>query len=242
MSSKDLEKGTEESQSLDEKSGNPGLDTTPPTSKGPSRSSSPSSSSTHSTTPSRARPSRSASLARASGISRTVSEVRDGIPNQRELDDVEGGQHGEKAHDEKDTGEEAEVDENLVTWEGPDDPANPKNWPIKTKWAAVITGMLPSLTLTRHNPLYHFHNSIRSNKAIRPDATSIFQRLTPSQSPSSPSSPPSPQQWRPPPSPPSAIPSTSPPPSNSPSRSPSLSRPTQLVPYFGDQCLSSKAE
>ncbi|EMC98259.1 hypothetical protein BAUCODRAFT_67448 [Baudoinia panamericana UAMH 10762] len=32
-----------------------------------------------------------------------------------------------------------EKDINLVTWDGPDDPDNPKNWPRKTKWAATIT-------------------------------------------------------------------------------------------------------
>jgi multidrug resistance protein len=29
-------------------------------------------------------------------------------------------------------------DEHLVTWDGPDDPQNPKNWPLKRKWAAVF--------------------------------------------------------------------------------------------------------
>lgn len=29
-------------------------------------------------------------------------------------------------------------DPNLVTWEGPNDPENPKNWPFKRKWAATI--------------------------------------------------------------------------------------------------------
>ncbi|KAL2202430.1 MFS general substrate transporter [Sarocladium strictum] len=32
-----------------------------------------------------------------------------------------------------------EVDEKLVTWGGPDDPENPKNWPLKKKWYAAIT-------------------------------------------------------------------------------------------------------
>jgi hypothetical protein len=29
-------------------------------------------------------------------------------------------------------------DPNLVTWDGPNDPANPKNWSFKRKWAAVF--------------------------------------------------------------------------------------------------------
>ncbi|KAK4540600.1 hypothetical protein LTR36_009030 [Oleoguttula mirabilis] len=32
-----------------------------------------------------------------------------------------------------------EKDINLVTWDGPDDPDNPKNWPKSKKWAATIT-------------------------------------------------------------------------------------------------------
>ncbi|EXJ89220.1 mitogen-activated protein kinase kinase kinase [Capronia epimyces CBS 606.96] len=30
-------------------------------------------------------------------------------------------------------------DPNLVTWDGPDDPANPKNWPFKTKWTYTVS-------------------------------------------------------------------------------------------------------
>ena len=33
----------------------------------------------------------------------------------------------------------SEKDVNLVTWDGPDDPANPKNWTKKRRWAATIT-------------------------------------------------------------------------------------------------------
>ncbi|KAI7525278.1 hypothetical protein KC319_g20368, partial [Hortaea werneckii] len=32
-----------------------------------------------------------------------------------------------------------EKDFNLVTWDGPDDPDNPKNWPKKKKWMATLT-------------------------------------------------------------------------------------------------------
>jgi len=32
-----------------------------------------------------------------------------------------------------------EKDINLVTWDGPEDPENPKNWPTKKKWMATIT-------------------------------------------------------------------------------------------------------
>lgn len=33
----------------------------------------------------------------------------------------------------------SEKDANLVTWDGPDDPANPKNWTRRKKWAATAT-------------------------------------------------------------------------------------------------------
>jgi hypothetical protein len=31
-------------------------------------------------------------------------------------------------------------DPNLVTWDAPDDPANPKNWTLGRKWAATLVG------------------------------------------------------------------------------------------------------
>ena len=77
-------------------------------------------------------------------LSRTVSEVRDGIQNQRELE--EGGPSNGKREDEAVDG--VERDENLVDWDGPDDPKNPKNWALKRKWAAVVTGGLLLAPLT----------------------------------------------------------------------------------------------
>lgn len=73
----------------------------------------------------------------ASRLSRTVSvsEVRDGIQNQR---DVEAGSDSspEKTEPPKPT------DPNLVDWDGADDPKFPKNWSFNKKWAAVACGML----------------------------------------------------------------------------------------------------
>lgn len=68
-------------------------------------------------------------------ISRTVSEVRDGIPNQRDLELGEDAQDKEQAADDSDP--------NLVQWDGPEDPQNPKYWQVKRKWAAVVCGMHP---------------------------------------------------------------------------------------------------
>ncbi|KAI9819254.1 MAG: hypothetical protein M1827_007410 [Pycnora praestabilis] len=57
-------------------------------------------------------------------------EVRDGIANER---DLEAGPPLE----EKQTTRSVK-DPNLVTWDGPDDPANPKNWAKRKKWAATF--------------------------------------------------------------------------------------------------------
>ncbi|KAF7981113.1 hypothetical protein HWV62_34833 [Athelia sp. TMB] len=35
-------------------------------------------------------------------------------------------------------GSTAGVGETLIGWDGPDDPANPKNWPLKRRWAATL--------------------------------------------------------------------------------------------------------
>ncbi|EON66201.1 hypothetical protein W97_05594 [Coniosporium apollinis CBS 100218] len=39
---------------------------------------------------------------------------------------------------EKQTTARSQKDPDLVTWDGPDDPANPKNWSTKQKWAATV--------------------------------------------------------------------------------------------------------
>lgn len=65
----------------------------------------------------------------------TVPEVRDGIEDQRDLE------AGPKLETSKRTrsGRSAR-DPNLVTWDGPEDPDNPKNWTKKRKWAATLVG------------------------------------------------------------------------------------------------------
>ena len=42
----------------------------------------------------------------------------------------------------------AAQDPNLVTWDGKDDPSNPKNWPRRRKWYATF------VSLTSTPPLY----------------------------------------------------------------------------------------
>lgn len=72
----------------------------------------------------------------ASRLSRTVSvsEVRDGIQNQRDVE------VGSDQPDPEKTESPKPVDPNLVDWEGPDDPKFPKNWTLNKKWAAVACG------------------------------------------------------------------------------------------------------
>jgi hypothetical protein len=60
-----------------------------------------------------------------------MPEVRDGIEDQR---DLEAGPRLTKTKSSK------TADPNLVTWDGPDDYANPKNWSTKRKWAATLVG------------------------------------------------------------------------------------------------------
>lgn len=75
-------------------------------------------------------------------ISRTVSEVRDGISNQRDL---------ELGDDVVEKSPTVRIDNpDLVKWTGPDDPENPKNWPFKRKWAAVFCGKLFYLNSLQH--------------------------------------------------------------------------------------------
>lgn len=79
---------------------------------------------------------------RTSHLSRTVSEVRDGMLNQR---DLELGEESDGSQ-----GKEQNQDPNLVTWDGPDDKENPKNWSLNKKWIDVLLGTLfPLVSSTR---------------------------------------------------------------------------------------------
>ncbi|KAK8090873.1 MFS general substrate transporter [Apiospora phragmitis] len=79
-------------------------------------------------------------------LSRTVSEVYDGIESRRDLEiSGEGGEGGEGGGDAPLEQEKTRAstainpdDPDLVTWTGPDDPANPKNWAFSKKWRAVF--------------------------------------------------------------------------------------------------------
>ncbi|KAI0483314.1 major facilitator superfamily domain-containing protein [Xylariaceae sp. FL0804] len=73
-------------------------------------------------------------------LSRANSEVRDGIAIQRdpELDPERDPELGPPLSAKKSTTAPNPSDPNLVTWTGPDDPDNPKNWPFSRKWSAVF--------------------------------------------------------------------------------------------------------
>jgi hypothetical protein len=61
-----------------------------------------------------------------------IPGVRHGIEDQR---DVEVGPKLEKSESTKSV-----RDPNLVSWNRPDDPDNPKNWTLGHKWAATLIG------------------------------------------------------------------------------------------------------
>jgi DHA1 family multidrug resistance protein-like MFS transporter len=59
-------------------------------------------------------------------------------------DDVEAAEEQQKKDEEvRREKMEQEQDPNLVTWDGPDDPENPMNWPTRKKWlVTVIMGLM----------------------------------------------------------------------------------------------------
>lgn len=64
-------------------------------------------------------------------LERPVSEVRYGIRDERDVEAVAGLEKTLSRKSER-------TDRHLVTWAGPDDPNNPKNWTLKRKWAATF--------------------------------------------------------------------------------------------------------
>ncbi|KAI0818073.1 major facilitator superfamily domain-containing protein [Xylaria sp. FL0064] len=68
-------------------------------------------------------------------LSRHISEteIRDGFVNIRDPE------LGPELTEKVDTTAPNPNDPDLVTWTGPDDPENPKNWTFNKKWAAVFT-------------------------------------------------------------------------------------------------------
>jgi hypothetical protein len=69
-----------------------------------------------------------------------VGEERNGA-----LEDLEAGNLKKTGTSKSAKSARSARDPNLVTWEGPDDPENPKNWTFKRKWAATLVGMMKLL-------------------------------------------------------------------------------------------------
>jgi hypothetical protein len=88
-----------------------------------------------------------------------VPEVRDGIEDER---DVEAGPKLEKTRTSK--SRRSTRDPNLVTWDGPQDTNNPKNWTVSRKWAATLVGEHLSFSAKKQKLMIgslvlHFHLS-----------------------------------------------------------------------------------
>ncbi|KAJ5151681.1 hypothetical protein N7492_009976 [Penicillium capsulatum] len=64
-----------------------------------------------------------------------IQEVRGGVVNERDVD-LEKGQDLGRSKSARSN--KSWPDATLVTWDGPDDPENPKNWPQNKKWAAIV--------------------------------------------------------------------------------------------------------
>jgi hypothetical protein len=70
-----------------------------------------------------------------------VFENRDGIEDIRDRDMSSKEELERKRSLRSLRRERSSRDPNLVTWDGPDDPKNPKNWSTGRKWAATLIGM-----------------------------------------------------------------------------------------------------
>lgn len=66
-----------------------------------------------------------------------VPEAIMGIQTERDIEKV-AGDRLEKSRTSR--SRKSARDPNLVDWEGPDDPENPKNWKLSRKWAATFVG------------------------------------------------------------------------------------------------------
>ena len=71
----------------------------------------------------------------ASDSAPAITEKQDGHSTER---DLEAARLPAANTDNDSENAPKEADPNLVTWDGPQDPANPKNWPTKTKWTYTI--------------------------------------------------------------------------------------------------------
>ncbi|KXH43778.1 major facilitator superfamily transporter [Colletotrichum nymphaeae SA-01] len=69
-------------------------------------------------------------------------DIEKGIsPNASDLEGatIRPESHQEPEENTQDADKEAHHDPNVVDWDGPDDPENPQNWPMKQKWLNIAT-------------------------------------------------------------------------------------------------------
>lgn len=78
-----------------------------------------------------------------------VLEVRDGIRDVRDRDMETPAQLAKRRSRRLDRKETIAKDPNMVTWDGPHDPENPKNWPFRRKWGATLIGIFTRCCLMR---------------------------------------------------------------------------------------------
>lgn len=69
-----------------------------------------------------------------------VLEVRDGIQDVRDRDMETPAQLAKRRKRRLDRKNTVLKDPNMVTWDGPHDSENPKNWPFRRKWGATLIG------------------------------------------------------------------------------------------------------
>lgn len=103
--------------------------------------------------------SRRTSSRRSRPLSRVVSEVRDGIESRPDVE------MGPPLETKVTTTAPNPDDPDLVTWTGPDDPENPKNWAFSRKWLIVFVVS----TFTLISPL--------SSSMVAPSLTTIGDEL-----------------------------------------------------------------
>jgi hypothetical protein len=65
-------------------------------------------------------------------------------PGPEKLAAFEDGQNDRQSNDPEQTAVERETKDNIVDWDGPDDPQNPLNWPA---WKRMIQVVLASAFL-----------------------------------------------------------------------------------------------
>ena len=69
-------------------------------------------------------------------------------------------------------------DPNLVTWDGPDDPENPKTWPARRRWVITIANSL--ITLCVYVPATSFVDLLLTRYVLRVGRSGLQHRRLPS--------------------------------------------------------------